>query len=97
MHFKEPLPAATCDNYGREAMGRLVGADPNNVVLMNGLTVNLHLLLISFYQPTERRFKILIEKDAFPSDRVSLHLLKFGPFCHLLIICGCLLKINKSI
>ena len=72
MHFEEPLPAATCDEYGRDMMGKIVGADPQNVIFMNGLTVNLHLLLISFYQPTSTRYKIIIEKHAFPSDRVSL-------------------------
>lgn len=71
-HFRNPLPAATCDTYGREGLGRLLGADPKNVVLMNSLTVNLHLLLISFYRPTNERFKILIEEGAFPSDRYAV-------------------------
>lgn len=70
-HFYGSLPAAHCDTYGREEMGRLVGASPSQVMLMNGLTVNLHLLLLDFYQPTPTRYKILIEGHAFPSDRVS--------------------------
>ena len=70
-HFHGPLPAADCDQYGKEELGSLLGAAPSQVVLMNGLTVNLHILLLDFYRPTETRFKILLEGHAFPSDRVS--------------------------
>lgn len=66
----EPLPIHVCDSFGNEMMGRLVGADPRSVALMNGLTVNLHLLFISFYQPTPQRYKILTEAAAFCSDMV---------------------------
>ena len=62
-------------------MAKIVGAKPIEVTIANTLTVNLHLLMVSFYQPTKSKYKILIESDAFPSDRYAVESqLKFHGF-----------------
>jgi kynureninase len=70
-HFHGKNPWVPYHEYLTEAMSDIVGAKQNEVVVMNTLTVNLHLMLVSFYRPTKHRYKILIESDAFPSDRFA--------------------------
>ena len=55
-----------------DRMAEIVGGRPIETVVMNSLTVNLHLLMVSFYRPTAERYKIVIEKGAFPSDRYAV-------------------------
>lgn len=53
----------------KDSLAKIVGAKPIEVVSMNNLSVNLHLLMVSFYQPTKTRYKIICEAGAFPSDQ----------------------------
>jgi kynureninase len=55
--------------YGKETLAEIMGAKPFEVVPMNNLTVNLHLLMVSFYRPTAKKYKIIVEAGAFPSDQ----------------------------
>lgn len=71
-HFEGDRPWAPFHEFLSEPMARLVGATPAEVVVMNGLTVNLHLLMASFYRPIPERHKILVEHHAFPSDHYAV-------------------------
>ena len=68
-HFEAKFPWFEYHKFLTKQTARLVGAQQHEVVNMNGLTVNLHLLLVSFYRPEGQRFKILMEEKAFPSDQ----------------------------
>lgn len=71
-HFKGKLPWMEYHKFSKQVMGDLVGAGPSEVVAMNSLTANLHLLMVSFYTPTRERYKIIIEAGAFPSDQYAM-------------------------
>lgn len=71
-HLNAETPWYSYHETLREPAARLVGAQPNEVICMNSLTVNLHLMMATFYRPTKARFKILMEEPAFPSDTYAV-------------------------
>lgn len=73
-HFHARRPWYPYHEFCRDAAERLVGAraGAQEVVMMNSLTVNLHLMMVSFYRPTPERFRIVIEDTAFPSDSYAV-------------------------
>jgi kynureninase len=71
-HFSGDHPWMPYHEFLAEPMARLVGASPGEVVTMNSLTANLHLMMASFYRPTRERHRILLEERAFPSDDYAL-------------------------
>lgn len=71
-HTEGKHPWMPYHEFLTDSMAKIVGAKPNEVVIMNGLTANLHFMMVSFYQPTAKRHKIIIESDAFPSDRYAV-------------------------
>ena len=71
-HFRGKHPWMPYHEEVRDHLAELVGAKPSEVVAMNSLTTNLHLMMVSFYRPTKERSAILIEKNAFPSDRYAV-------------------------
>lgn len=71
-HFHARKPWMPYHEQFAQPIAKIVGAKPEEVVVMNQLTVNLHLLMVSFYRPTKIRYKILCEAKAFPSDQYAL-------------------------
>jgi len=71
-HFEGENPWFHYHKFTKPGLGLLCGADKNEVVAMNTLTTNLHLLMVSFYRPTTSRYKIITEQGAFPSDQYAL-------------------------
>lgn len=89
-HFDGDKPWAEYHHFSKKSLARLVGGLEEEVVCMNNLTTNLHLLLASFYQPDGKRVKVMIEGGAFPSDHyaVESHMEHLGvsPKEHLIVL-----------
>ena len=71
-HVEGKHPWLPYHEFLTENMAKIVGAKPSEVVVMNTLTTNLHLMMVSFYQPTKTKYKIVVESDAFPSDKYAV-------------------------
>ena len=71
-HFAAKNPWLPYHEFVTGGLAKIVGAKKSEVVAMNSLTVNLHLLMVSFYRPTAAKYKIVIEADAFPSDQYAV-------------------------
>lgn len=71
-HFEGKRPWMYYHKFSKEQLAKLVGANPAEVISMNNLTSNLHLMMVSFYRPSRKRYKIITEAGAFPSDQYAL-------------------------
>src|SRR5262249_33502591 len=71
-HFHSRRPWLNYHQFSKKSLAKLAGAKASEVVAMNQLTVNLHVMMTSFYRPIPTRFKILTEASAFPSDQYAL-------------------------
>jgi kynureninase len=91
-HFRARHPWVEYNKLLTGQTARLVGAKPVEVVTMNSLTVNLHLMMVSFYQPSPQRYRIVMEENAFPSDQYAvksqLRFHGFEPAAALMTVAG---------
>lgn len=71
-HFEGKNPWFSYHHYIKKQTAKIVGAEADEVVVMNSLTVNLNILMVSFYRPTKTKYKIIMEADAFPSDHYAM-------------------------
>ncbi|MFO7720358.1 MAG: kynureninase, partial [Gillisia sp.] len=71
-HFYAEKPWWEYHERFSEKLAKVVGAKPSEITVMNTLTVNLHLLMVSFYRPDAKRYKIICEEKAFPSDQYMI-------------------------
>lgn len=71
-HTEAKHPWLPYHEFLAENMAKIVGAKPSEIVVMNTLTTNLHLMMVSFYQPTKTKYKIVVDSDAFPSDKYAV-------------------------
>src|SRR5438067_7236637 len=90
-HHRAGTPWYSYHESLREPTARLIGAQPNEVICMNSLTVNVHLMLATFYRPTKSRNKILMEEPAFLSDTYAINSqiihLELDPRTALILAC----------
>ncbi|MEK6477635.1 kynureninase [Catalinimonas sp. 4WD22] len=71
-HFEAPAPWLSYHKLLKAPLAHITGAHEHEVVAMNNLTTNLHLMMVSFYRPSGQRYKILLEAGAFPSDQYAV-------------------------
>jgi kynureninase len=71
-YFNGDDPWLYYQEYVKPSLAKIVGANEDEITVMNALTVNLHLMLLSFYKPTKQRFKVMMEAGAFPSDQYAV-------------------------
>ena len=80
-HSDSPLPPfVDVDDYAAKLMAPIVGAREDEVAVMGTLTSNLHLLMASFYRPTKKKYKIILEGKSFPSDHVCSLPIEYASF-----------------
>lgn len=71
-YFNGANPWLYYQDYCKPALAKIMGASTEEITVMNALTVNMHLMMLSFYQPTPTRYKIMLEAGAFPSDQYAV-------------------------